>query len=268
MGNYLKIGEHNVHFDRIGEGQPLLCLSGFGCSNYNYEFIKEKLASKYELVLIDNRGMGKSSWVKSEYTISDLADDAHAVMKSLGHEKYGVMGISMGGFIAQELISQYSENVQFLILACTTSNNSEFPTLAKLTEDAIRKSYTVNPVLRSEVVLNATVHPTLKINNLDHFNEILKLRVEHTPDMEQLLFQKRAVDVFLDKVNDLTLINCPSLIITGKEDLFVDPVSSELLNKKIPKSELVFIEESDHHFFMEKPIETASELMKFMEKSI
>ncbi len=268
MDNNLKIRGFDIHFDRLGKGFPLLCLSGFGCSHYNYEFIKGELAQNFELIMVDNRGMGKSESVDSEYSILDLAKDAHQVMSSLGHEKFGVMGISMGGFIAQELVLNFPASIQFLVLACTTSSGNEFPNLPKLDEESIRKSYLVEPEVRSKLVMGATVHPTLKINNPAHFEKIHRIRVENTPKMDQLLYQQLAVDQFLERKINLNEIKCPTLIISGREDRFVNPINAEILNKKIPHSEIKFIKDADHHFFMEKPKETNLELIKFMEKNI
>jgi pimeloyl-ACP methyl ester carboxylesterase len=265
---YMKLNDLDIHFDKVGQGFPLLCLSGFGCSNYNFELLKEFLGEKYELILVDNRGMGKSSPMTSEYEISDLAKDAQTIMKSLGHTKYGVMGISMGGFIAQEVTSHFPDQVQFLILACTTSNGNEFPRLIKLNEESIRKSYQVDAELRSQLVLNATVHASLKEKNPERFEKIHQLRVSNTPDMDQLLLQQKAVDKFLDEEIDLTSFKCPTLIITGENDRLVTPKNVEIFRSKIKHAEEVYIQEADHHFFLEKPLETAKEVMKFMEKNI
>jgi pimeloyl-ACP methyl ester carboxylesterase len=253
-----------IHYEIIGNGSPLLCISGFGCSNYNFEFIKEQLATDFQLVLVDNRGMGNSPSVVHDYLIDDLALDAIELMAHLGHQRYSVMGISMGGFIAQKIALMASANVSKLILACTTSGGEDFPKLNKLDEETIRRSFSLDARTYNLLVSQATVHPSIQEDEPELFNRILDLRIANMPKVDQVLLQQRAVDKFLMEDLDLSKIKCPTLIISGEEDRFVDPRSSEVFTKKIPNTTLKFIEKSDHHFFLEKPVETATAVSQYL----
>ncbi|EQC51922.1 alpha/beta fold hydrolase [Bacteriovorax sp. DB6_IX] len=253
-----------IHYQIQGEGTPLLCISGFGCSNYNFDFIRELLAADFQLVLVDNRGMGKSSPVVHDYQIDDLAQDAVEIMDSLGHQKFAVMGISMGGFIAQKIALNFPERVSSLVLACTTSGGEDFPKLNKLDEQTIRRSFSLGAKVYNELVSKATVHPKTQREKPELLERIIDLRASHMPKLDQVLLQQRAVDKFLNETMELEKISCPTLVISGDEDRFVNPKSSLIFAEKIPNAKVQFIEESDHHFFLEKPRETADAVSQYL----
>jgi len=253
-----------IHYQVIGEGSPLLCISGFGCSSYNFEFLKEQLAKDFQLVLVDNRGMGKSTPVIHNYAIDDLAQDAIDIMDGLGHSRFSVMGISMGGFIAQKIALLAKNKVAALVLACTTSGGDGFPKLNKLDESTIRRSFELSAYDYNKLVSQATVHPTIQRDQPEIFEKILKLRIDNMPKLDQVLLQQRAVDKFLSEDLELGEIDCPTLVITGDEDRFVNPESAIAFISKIPNATLKYIEKSDHHFFLEKPSETASAVSQYL----
>lgn len=245
------------------KNQAILCLSGYGCDHYNFSWINEKLGSKFPLVLIDNRGMGESSPASVDYQIKDLAGDALEVAKLLELDSFHVAGVSMGGFIAQELALMAGPKLKSLALMCTTSGGSVFIDLPPTTEEGLRAFYALEEPMKSTSVVTATVHPDLPIKNKELFDAIVKLRMDHPVDGDQAIYQKRAVDKFLASPVALEEIQIPTLIMTGAQDRYVNPENSKLLNKKIKDSKLVTIEDSDHLFFLEKVDEVALELDLF-----
>jgi len=253
-----------IHYEIQGVGPSILCFSGFGCSSYNFEFLRDELSKNFQLIMIDNRGMGKSSPASKDYLIDDLGLDGIKLMEELGIENFSVMGISMGGFIAQKVALMAGEKVTSLVLACTTSAGSDFPPLASLNEESIRRSFELDPRTYNLLVLKATVHPSVETSRPKLFEEILNLRMKNMPELSQVLLQQIAVDQFLHSEVDLSKIECPVLIISGAEDRFVVPENSHVLERKIKGSTLKLIDESDHHFFLEKPLETAAVVSDYL----
>ncbi len=238
----------------------IICLSGYGCDHYNFSWINERLGHRYPLVLIDNRGMGESSPASADYEIKDLASDAIEVAEQLEMQSFHVAGISMGGFIAQELVLRAKERVKSLTLMCTTSGGDEFIDLPPSTEEGLRAFYALEEPLKSTSVVTATVHPELP---KELFDEIIKLRMDHPVNADQAIYQKRAVDKFLSAPLPLEEIMMPTLVMTGAEDRYVNPENSKTLKKKIKGSKLTLIENSDHLFFLEKVEDVARELDLF-----
>src|SRR5215469_16266414 len=97
---------------RVGKGRPLLVLNGFGAtgSDWDPSFI-DRLASSNELILLNNRGIGRSTDDGRSFDIAKLAEDAARVIEILGIKPASVMGWSMGGFIAQAFAVEYADRV-------------------------------------------------------------------------------------------------------------------------------------------------------------
>ena len=109
-----------VHWHRSGKGPPLLLLNGWTASGLVWpETWLGRLEDGYDVIRIDNRGTGWSRSAPSPFTISDLAADARDVLTACGIDRATVLGISMGGMIAQELAIRHSEIVEKLVLVAT-----------------------------------------------------------------------------------------------------------------------------------------------------
>lgn len=241
----------------------IICLSGYGCDHYNFAWIEEALGAEFPMILLDNRGMGQSSPATGDYEIKDIARDAYEVAQLLKLKHFHVAGISMGGFVAQELTLMAGAHVKSLALMCTTSGGEEFYPLPPSTEDGLRAFYSLEEPLKTTSVLTATVHPSVPAENPELFQRIVNLRMAHPVNADQAIYQKRAVDRFLAEKLPLAEIQAPTLVMTGAQDRYVDPRNSEKLHTRIKNSTLIKIDQADHHFFLEKAEEVAGELKKF-----
>jgi len=117
----VNIGEITLHYDEQGAGEPLLMIMGYGGSSAN--FLPEYLAAlgrTFRVITFDNRGTGQSDRFDGPTSIEEMARDAAGLLDALGIERAHIMGISMGGYIAQELALHYPDKVAGLVLACTT----------------------------------------------------------------------------------------------------------------------------------------------------
>lgn len=256
----------DLYFYVTGEGPALLALSGFGCSHYNYLDLVPELSKNFQVVLIDNRGIGKSSRTQNDYLLSDVAADAVAVMDELSINQFGLMGISMGGFIAQEVYKLASKRVMGLALLCTLSSDQEFIQPVSLTEEGLRQFNTFDLKTQAEFTTMSTVHPSLKTNNASQYQKIIDLRIEHKAHIEEIVRQNRAAVSFLANPFDVSIIKCPTLAMAGASDRFVNPENVNVFAKKIAKCQTAFIDEADHFFFLEKPLEVATNLTKFFKE--
>ena len=109
-----------VHWHRSGNGPPLFLLNGWTASGLVWpETWLGRLEDGYDVIRIDNRGTGWSRSAPSPFTIADLAEDSRGVLKACGVDRATVLGVSMGGMIAQELAIRHSEIVARLVLVAT-----------------------------------------------------------------------------------------------------------------------------------------------------
>src|SRR5262245_40011231 len=115
----------DLYFETRGSGEPLLLLAGFACDHAIWSPLLPALAARYQVVLLDNRGVGRSSAPDSPYSILQMADDAAAVLDTIGAGQAHVAGHSMGGQIAQELALARPDTVRSLLLLSSCARCDE-----------------------------------------------------------------------------------------------------------------------------------------------
>lgn len=262
----LKAG-HTLAVHTLGAGTPVLCLAGFGCDHYIFLDLANELKENFQFIMIDNRGMGGSSKDHKPFSINDLAMDALEVAELLQLNQYHIMGISMGGFIAQLMVknlinSNKIQNALSLSLLCTLGLGSEFHPLAILTDEQLRKFYEAPPELAMPMAVALTAHPQAP---KEIINRIIKARLDHRETLAQVILQRDAVvDFFEKEILNYDRFELPTLIMTGDDDRTVNPENAKILKDKIKHSKLTTVATADHYFFMEKPVQVATEIKSFL----
>ncbi|MCK4963645.1 MAG: alpha/beta fold hydrolase, partial [Dehalococcoidia bacterium] len=116
-----KVGDINMYYEVHGEGEPLLLIMGLGSDLTSWIFQIPEFSKKYQVIAFDNRGVGRTDAPDVPYSTAMMADDTTGLLDALGIEKAHVLGLSMGGFIAQELAVKYPQRVKSLVLAATAA---------------------------------------------------------------------------------------------------------------------------------------------------
>jgi pimeloyl-ACP methyl ester carboxylesterase len=101
-----------IYWDEQGQGEPLLMIMGLGYTAHMWYRARPLCAVHYRTVAFDNRGVGRSDVPPGPYSIELMASDAAAVLDAAAVRSAHVLGVSMGGMIAQEFALQYPERVQ------------------------------------------------------------------------------------------------------------------------------------------------------------
>ena len=115
----------DLYYECAGTGPRLLFISGTGSDLRNRPNVFDSpLAGHFEVLSFDQRGLGQSGKPEQAYRMADYADDAAALLKTLGWGPVPVVGVSFGGMVAQELALRSPELVSQLVLACTSSGGA------------------------------------------------------------------------------------------------------------------------------------------------
>jgi pimeloyl-ACP methyl ester carboxylesterase len=112
----------SLYYSAKGEGEPLLLMQGFAGGHRGWFLQMRAFARKYRVVTSDTRGIVRKGDAAKDYTLKTLADDTVGLMDYLGIEKAHMLGVSMGGMIAQQVAMDYPERVMRLVLACTLAD--------------------------------------------------------------------------------------------------------------------------------------------------
>ncbi len=260
------VGDIELYYQVHGDGFPLLMIQGY-IGGHNAWFFQTRTFKKfYKVIVFDNRGIGKTQKSQAPYTVKTMADDAVGLLNHLGIDKAYILGMSLGGMVAQEIAINYPEKVEKLVLVCTTTGDDE---LANVHPDMLKalglKEGDTQPDLRSldfrqtttaivSLAFNKRLYRLINVPLVKLFMKLV--------DMEGLKQQLEAVNGHNtgDRIHG---INAPTLVLTGTEDRVISPLSSEQIAGKIPDARLVKLEGGSHAFFLEMRKEFNREVLDF-----
>ena len=197
-----------------------------------------------------------------------FADDTVGLMDSLDIEKAHVLGVSMGGMIAQELVLNYPEKVDKLVLGCTNCGGSKqvlpsqevLATLGTSPEDQ-----TSEKIVENTIPLLYT--PKFIKESLDYIENVRKLLMIAPISPDAFERQVKAIMGF-NTYRKLKTITKPTLIIHGKEDILIPPGNAEVLGKQIPNSKIVLLDDAAHSFFEPDPEKALSSILEFLKAPV
>ena len=274
------------HFYKIaGDGEPYIMLHG-GPGMYHDELFPFFLdfAKSNKVIFYDQRGNGKSTLEKIDSTtfnVELLVEDLEELRKEFGVEKLNIIGHSWGGLLAMYYSVKYPDNVKRLILVDAAPVNTELlmKSYEKLVSMYSPKDWNyLQKLWNSEDFLagNPKVHnEALRISegtvfsNKDVIDDYMKVGAfNETTAKNAVLLNDLATQMKLNiYVQDRLLnINCPTLIINGKDDFIVEE-AYQLVNKLIVHSEIVLIEEAGHYPFIENKKDFFNELDNFIKRT-
>jgi 3-oxoadipate enol-lactonase len=236
-----------IAWEERGDGAPLLLIQGLGYGRWSWDPIVPALAERYRVLWFDNRGIGDSDKPEGPYTAQLMAADALQVLDEAGVDRAHVLGVSLGGMIAQEVASGTPERIDKLILCCTTPGGEATVPMPQVTVRLFDEA----PNLPPEVALRRFVENALAADApAELIQELYDRRMANPPDPAGWQAQAAAGRGF-EGVNGA--IAAPTLIVTGTEDNVVDPLNSDVLAEHIPGAEVQRIDNAGHLFFWEQP---------------
>jgi pimeloyl-ACP methyl ester carboxylesterase len=121
------VGIHGAQINVIdeGAGDPVVMLHGLGLAAEMWLPQIEEFSGERRCVALDHRGHGRSDRTYGPYTIAGLAEDAEAVIEALGLGRVHLVGLSMGGMVAQELVLRHPERVRTLAILDSLADAGE-----------------------------------------------------------------------------------------------------------------------------------------------
>jgi len=239
----------HIAWERRGTGFPLVLVHGLGYARWGWEPVAGRLAERYEIVLVDNRGIGASDAPSGLYTVAEMAEDTLRVMDEAGVETAHVVGTSLGGMIAQEVALAAPERVRRLVLVCTTPGG---PQAAPMPEQTVRLMAEA-PALEPLVALRKFVENALAPDPPNGVVErILAHRIETAQPLTAWLAQAAAGAAF-DAWERLPGLRIPTLVLHGTADVVVDPANAELVAARIPDARVELFPGCGHLLFWEQP---------------
>lgn len=237
-----------LYFEEAGEGEPLLMVMGLGTDHLGWMLQVPDFSKHYRVITFDNRDVGQSKQADAPYGVADMAQDALALADHLELESFNLVGMSMGGAIAQEMALAAPERTRTLTLVVTFGGGGNWAgERARLWADAMQsreqlidwlllfsmsEQFFENPgaVEYSRELLRSNPHP----QSLDAFRRQLAASGSHEAR---------------DRLGQLSM---PVHVIGAEHDVLVPVWKSKEIAELIPNADYSVMESAPHALNMER----------------
>lgn len=224
----LPIDGFQLYYESEGEGAPLVLIPGFASGHALWSKQVGPLARHFRVITFDPRGVAQSEQPEGPQTISMLADDVAELLKALGLDSAHVVGVSFGGFVAQEFALRYPWMLRRLVLCCTSFGGP-------------------NHVVPAPEVMKEIMQPRA------------------AGDVSEAMYRVQLQAAVTFNTEDrLAAIETPTLVISGDNDVIVPVQNSFNLAKQIAGAELKLVSGGSHTFFIERPDEFNETLAEWL----
>ena len=260
----IDVGEIQLDCERSGNsaGPPLLMIMGMsGTALHWSEPFLELLRPDFDVIAYDHRGVGASTRLDGPLTTRQMADDAAGLLNALELDSAHIVGISMGGMIAQELALNHRELIRTLTLGCTYCGGEGSALAApevmqKLSEAMM--SGDRERALRAGWEVNVSATLAADSEAYDAFLAIAHRRAVALP-VVMAQMQACAAHDTNDRLSELA--GLPTLVIHGTDDQLLPVQNGKLIASRIPGAQLEIFDGVGHLFFWERP-ERSAELIR------
>ena len=246
--------EHERLDGRAPQRDPLLLIMGLGATLEWWNRLRPLLASRFRTILFDNRGVGRSDVPPGPYSIPMMADDASAVLDAAGVASAHVVGFSMGGCIAQELVLRHPARVRSLVLGCTSCGGRDAVPAAPEVRAALTSRANMS---REEAMWTMAPYTFDASTPREVIAGEFALRLRATVSNDGFFAQLEAIRVWPGSLSRLGAVSAPTLVIHGETDQLVPPENGRILARAIPHATLDMLPRASH-IFMTDQFEPAS----------
>lgn len=234
-----------LHYQVWGprQGEPLLLIHGLGADHRAWIMQRRVLGSRYRCIALDNRGVGSSDKPVGPYDLAAMAADAMSVLDAAGHDSAHIVGVSMGGILAQIIAVRHAERVRSLTLACTACRHLPWrrELLAEWVETA--ETHGMGTFVRDNM---RWLLGQRSLRRIWPLAAILAPLVVNVPP-HGFAAQARAILAMDDALADeLAGIRVPTLVTVGSQDILTPRGDSMELAERIPGADLVVIRGGAH----------------------
>ena len=251
------LGGRVLFYERRGAGDPLLLIQGMAGHHHVWgEPFLDALSRSFDVVAYDHRGIGESTDVPGDFTVADLADDAAALLDRLGWAAAHVLGVSLGGMVAQEFALRHPQRLRRLVIGCSYCGGDGASLRAA---GPIRIMTGINTHDEEQAVRAAYVSNLSAAFAADerHYAPFRAATLAIEPPMSVIVRQAKAAFAH-DVQARLGEVRVPTLVLHGDEDDMLEHLNGQLIAARIPGARLHTFPDTGHMFWWERPEETAA----------
>lgn len=245
----IQSSDAEIYYEVEGSGSPVMMIAGLAGTGATWGVQRALFAKRHTVIVPDHRGTGKSTHTPSNMTISQHAADFARIIETLDAGPVHCIGSSTGGAITQALALDHPHLVKTATIASSWARVDPF----------FRRQFEA----RATMVQGAGIRAATEMGALFLFDPRFQMThdaaVRDWVDMAtknasipQIAVARMQMILAHDRLDDLSRITCPTLVIVGDADFCTPPHLSEQMAAAIPGAELAKLP-GGHFFFMERP---------------
>jgi 3-oxoadipate enol-lactonase len=258
----LEANGQTLYYEVHGEGEPLLLVMGLATDSVAWIPQLQPFSARYRTITFDNRDVGRSSQASAEYEIADMARDTLALADGLELDSFHLLGLSMGGAIAQELALSAPERVRTLTLAVTFPSVGEWG--RRHAELWMKRVEHMSREDRVDELMLLTMSEEF-FENEDAVSW-LRGRILENPHPQSVEAFDRQLTASRrhDAADRLRSIDIPTHVIGAEHDMLVPVWRSKELAELIPNAKLTVIPRAPHAANLERRDEFNDAVLGFL----
>jgi 3-oxoadipate enol-lactonase len=244
-----------LYYEIHGDGPPLVLVMGIGYDSSLWTLAQvPTLSTQFRVVLVDNRDAGRSSRASRPYLISDMADDLAGLLDALGIQQSHLLGLSMGGMIAQEFALRHADRLDRLVLTGTGAAPARAAVDAIQIWRWVKANDATGKVFGGQQFVS--LFSTAFLRNHQAVHDTAELLASNPYPMTPEAYGRQA-DAYgqFDALDRLGAITAPTLVVVGEQDLLTPPWIAREVAAAIPgaRFEVIRGDGSSHLVPIERP---------------
>lgn len=256
----------SIYYEIHGNGPPLVLVMGIGYDATLWGLHQiPALSRHYRVIAFDNRDAGRSSRAHEAYTIADMADDIAGLLDALGIERAHVLGISMGGMIAQEFAIRHPDRLDRLIMTGTGAAPARVKFDPVATWDFVKSQNDDGAVFAAQQL--SWLFSDDFLRNHEAVDQTLEMLAANEHPLDAGAFHRQAKAYLQhDALDRLDQIAAPTLVVAGERDRLTPPWTCREVAAGIPDARFRLIDGpgSSHVLPLERPEEFNALVLGFL----
>jgi 3-oxoadipate enol-lactonase len=249
---FVRNGSVALAYDVRGRGSPLVLIQGVGVGRWGWEPVADQLARRFQVITIDNRGIGASDAPPGHYSTRMMADDVLAVLDDAGIQQASLVGTSLGGMIAQEMALAHPERIDKLILVATIPGGARSRPMPLGTTYLLASALFMTSKAKLREFVQKTLGPTTLRRRPKTARRLAARKLAH-PQSESAWRAQTAAGMLFNPLGRQRRITQPTLIVQGTADQVVAPGNAEVLAGLIPDARVQRFHGAGHLLYWEQP---------------
>ncbi len=255
-------GPVRLHYETAGEGpgQPVLLIMGLAAEGRGWENQIDPLAAHHPVAWFDHRGVGRTRARPGRYSMALFTEDVRRLLDHLGWDRAHVVGVSMGGMIAQHVALTFPERLISLSLIVTHAGGRR-PRLPRPPGIARFARVAVLPGRGRVAALERLLFPAEHLARIDRHDLRRRLRTQFKAIPRRYLLSQLSAVMGHRTAHRLHRIDTPTLVIAAPHDVVIHPRESHRLHRLIPGSRLITFDDAGHGVIRQKGPEISRALL-------